>query len=39
MNSTGGATMDALFLAIVAGLAIATLGLIWVCNSLLGEKP
>jgi len=28
--------MDAVFLLLTAGLAAATLGLIWLCNSLLG---
>jgi len=31
--------MDAVFLLITAGLAVATFGLIWLCNSLLGAKP
>ena len=31
--------MDAVFLVITAALAASTLGLIWVCDSLLGAKP
>jgi hypothetical protein len=30
--------MDAAFLFLTAGLVIATIGLIWLCNALLGEK-
>jgi len=31
--------MDVVFLLLTAGLAVMTLGLIWLCNSLAGEKP
>lgn len=31
--------MDIVFLLLTGGLALLTLGLIWVCDSLLGAKP
>jgi len=31
--------MDAVFLLLTAGMAAATLGLIWLCNALLGANP
>lgn len=30
--------MDIIFLSLTAGLAALTLGLIWICKSLQGEK-
>ena len=31
--------MDAVFLLLTAALAASTLGLVWLCDSLLGAKP
>lgn len=30
--------MDAVFLLLTAGLAVLTIGLIWLCNSLMGGQ-